>query len=201
MDKYLVLKPLTNAIYGGQILLGEKDISKNLCIRLLLLESNCVVEVDANNELTLNLYIIKASGHINICKLIDYSNNQTILFLVFEYYPNTELLTSLQKVKAFGKFQTKEFLNQIANAIHFLHQRNVAHRDISLENILLEKMNIQLQKKVYIAPKALKNQEYASISIDMWSLGVVLFTMHIGKYPFREANESDPRFTVYCRRG
>jgi len=98
--------------------------------------------------------------------------------------------------------------HQLCNAIAYLHAKGIAHRDLKLENILLDKKhNIKLidfglskygeaakkmrtlcGTKYYLAPEIVRGEAY-SIQCDVWSLGVILFTMCCGFLPFDHDNE------------
>ena len=87
------------------------------------------------------------------------------------------------------------------------------HRDIKLENILFDKQNFNLKiidfgfavrvggadKKLsvfcgtpsYMSPEIVKKQEYAGKSSDVWSLGILMFVILYGKFPFRGRDDYD----------
>jgi serine/threonine protein kinase len=101
---------------------------------------------------------------------------------------------------------------QLVSALAYCHSRNVAHRDIKLENILLneEKTMVKLidfgfstcipnEKKVklfcgtpsYMAPEIVSKKEYSGPPADIWALGVLLFALLCGRFPFKGANDNE----------
>ncbi|CAO2608042.1 Sperm motility kinase 2A [Lemmus lemmus] len=113
----------------------------------------------------------------------------------------------------FGYLQEQEarpIFRQVVSAVHYLHQRRIVHRDIKLENILIDregKVKLcdfglaiqvaegQMLKKVcgsllYMAPeilaKILASKPYDGLAVDMWSLGVVLYVLVTGQFPYTE---------------
>jgi serine/threonine protein kinase len=100
---------------------------------------------------------------------------------------------------------------QIIEAIGYIHSRSIVHRDIKLDNILLDgKGNVKigdfgvsrLVKKgeimreqcgtpAYIAPEILRDRGYQGFKVDIWSAGVVLFSMLYGSVPFKASNMSE----------
>ncbi|CAO2608043.1 Sperm motility kinase [Lemmus lemmus] len=108
----------------------------------------------------------------------------------------------------FGYLQEQEarpIFRQVVSAVHYLHQRRIVHRDIKLENILIDregKVKLcdfglaiqvaegQMLKKVcgsllYMAPEILASKPYDGLAVDMWSLGVLLYVLVTGQFPYK----------------
>lgn len=100
----------------------------------------------------------------------------------------------------------------MAEAFEYLHSRGIAHRDLKLDNVLIEeKTNMikiidfgfaafcqegQKQKifcgtPSYMAPELVKKAEYDGRHVDMWALGVLLFAMLSGTFPFKGQSEKE----------
>lgn len=105
----------------------------------------------------------------------------------------------------------QKYTREIINAVKYLHSREVIHRDLKLGNIFLgEKFEIKLgdfglatkleflnEKKRsicgtpnYIAPEIISGQGY-SYSVDIWSIGVIIYTLLVGIPPFETDNVAD----------
>ena len=101
---------------------------------------------------------------------------------------------------------------QIAEGIEYLHSQNIAHRDIKLDNILIEdktnmvkiidfgfsvmcssmqKLKIFCGTPSYMAPEITMKKEYDGKTVDMWALGVLLYVMLTGTFPFKGTTEAD----------
>ena len=105
-----------------------------------------------------------------------------------------------------AEIEAKYIWQQVVFAIHYLHQRNVTHRDIKLENILLDETRTRVkmidfgfstwfphEKKVkifcgtpsYMAPEIVSKIEYSGPPADVWALGVLLYALLCGRFPFK----------------
>lgn len=106
----------------------------------------------------------------------------------------------------------RRFFKQIADAFDYLHSKGIAHRDIKLDNILIEdktnmikiidfgfaafcsssqKLRIFCGTPSYMAPELVKKHEYDGRQVDMWALGVLLYALLAGTFPFKGGNETE----------
>ena len=128
-----------------------------------------------------------------------------------EYVSCGDLLSFVRKRSKLNEVTAKFIFRQIIEALQFIHSQNIVHRDIKLDNILIDLQNNikvcdfgvskQLKKgdimhdqcgtPAYIAPEILKNQGYEGFAVDIWSSGVVLYAMLSGTVPFKANNMND----------
>ena len=107
--------------------------------------------------------------------------------------------------------EAKRIFKQLLTALSYCHRKSIAHRDIKLENILLdEDRNVKLidfgfstcipnDKKIkmfcgtpsYMAPEIVMKLEYAGPPADIWASGVLLYALMNGKFPFRGDTDKD----------
>ena len=107
--------------------------------------------------------------------------------------------------------EAKRVFKQVVEGIRYCHSRCITHRDIKLENLLLDgDKNIKIidfgfstcipnDKKVkifcgtpsYMGPEIVNKTEYCGPPADIWALGVLLFTMLCGCFPYRGATDEE----------
>ncbi|KAL7269974.1 hypothetical protein RUND412_007331 [Rhizina undulata] len=154
--------------------------------------------------------------HPHIARLYEVIVTETLVWLVLEYCSGDELYNYLIKNGRLTVEQTKKIFTQLVGAVTYIHMHNIVHRDLKLENILLDKHeNVKLcdfgftreyerQKLLqtfcgtvcYSAPEMLKGEKYMAHAVDVWSLGVILYALLCGELPFDEDIEEDTKMKI-----
>ena len=157
--------------------------------------------------------ILKTLSKSNyIVKIYEEYETQRHICIVMEYICAGDLLTYIKKRNKLTEQIAKYIFKQILLALHYIHSHNIIHRDIKLDNILIDLdnniricdfgvskqidpdndiMHEQCGTPVYMAPELLKGGGYKGFSADLWSTGVVLYTMLSGTIPFKGNNVKD----------
>ncbi|KAK7087437.1 hypothetical protein V1264_021488 [Littorina saxatilis] len=148
-----------------------------------------------------------AGEHPLIVKAYEYWQSRRNLYIVLEYIPYGELFTLWTFHGAFPEQLVKIYISEMAMVLDYLHNSGVIYRDVKMENILLDSSgHMQLtdfglakwlqgggQTRTvcgtlqYMAPEVLTVYPYDHAA-DWWSLGVLMFTMLVGKYPVDAAD-------------
>ena len=144
----------------------------------------------------------------NIVKIFETYETKKHYCIVMEYICAGDLLSYIKKRGKLTEQVAKFIFKQIVLSLQYIHSHNIVHRDIKLDNILIdldnnikicdfgvskiikkgESMMEQCGTPAYIAPEILLNQGYEGFGVDIWSAGVVLYAMLGGTVPFKGNN-------------
>lgn len=145
--------------------------------------------------------------HANIIKFECCFEDSSCVYMQLELCAHGSMLDLLRRRKRFTEPETRYYLTQLVGAAQYMHTNSVIHRDLKLGNLMLDAdMNLKVgdfglaalvkfpgeRKKTicgtpnYIAPEILFDQNTGhSFEADIWSIGVVVYTMIVGKPPFQ----------------
>ena len=150
------------------------------------------------------------SNHKNVIKLYEVFEDDSFIYLVTEYIENGDLLNYLMTNPLFPESTTRIIMLQIIFALGYIHQNKIIHRDIKLNNILVDSnFNVKVcdfgicsfmksGKRIrdtggtpaYLAPEIITENGEISEKSDVWSLGVMLYLLTFGVLPFYSKNIS-----------
>ncbi|RLV95824.1 putative serine/threonine-protein kinase [Spathaspora sp. JA1] len=202
--------------------IGEGSFGKVYLARHILLNINVVLKcglIDDPN-IVREIYYHKQLKHKNIVSLYEVIKTESHLWIAMEYCEGGELYYYIYDKKSLTLAECQTIFFQIVLGVKYVHSLNLSHRDLKLENILLADKKRTVVKltdfgfirefnpysrrflsticgtTVYMAPELLKNEKYSGFSVDIWSLGVILYTMLYGVLPFDDDDELKTRAMI-----
>ncbi|XP_041850727.1 serine/threonine-protein kinase 33 isoform X2 [Melanotaenia boesemani] len=164
--------------------------------------------------------ILKHVNHAHIIHLEAVYNTAMMIYFVTELCKGGDLKKLLQKKKFFTEDETRYIISCLSDAVFYLHKRDIVHRDLKLQNILVKnsldedggRVDIKvadfglsmkmggvgigkMMKKAcgtltYMAPEMMRGRGY-SHWCDVWSIGVIMFMLLCGEPPFVSETKED----------
>lgn len=142
--------------------------------------------------------------HPHICRLYEMVPMTNHYYMLFEYVEGGQLLDYIVSHGSLNEKYARKFARGIALALDYCHRNNVVHRDLKIENIMINQKgdikiidfglsNLYLPKSLlktycgslyFAAPELLSAKPYTGPEVDIWSFGVVLYVLVCGKVPF-----------------
>ncbi|XP_047375937.1 putative sperm motility kinase W [Sciurus carolinensis] len=148
--------------------------------------------------------IMKAVEHPNVVQLFQVLETTDHIYVVMEYAGGGQLQQHVPEGVGLQEEEAQGLFLQVASALHYCHEKGIAHRDVKAENILLdgrghaklcdfglgrlftpgERLDTTCGTPAYWAPELFLAEEYDGPAVDVWSLGVLLYFMLTGRLPF-----------------
>lgn len=200
IDEFEILHELGKGGYSVVYSVRHKDTGKIYALK-------CAMKYkkgkDRSDRTRMEIEILSELRHRRIIKLKGWFEDKNTIYLVLQYLPERDLSRFFRNQLP-TKEQAVKIMRQIISALKYCHRKGIVHRDIKLDNILIdhdykikltdfglcavkEDSNQYFYDEVgtarYTAPELLRGDGYDE-SVDVWGLGVVLFLLLTGKYPF-----------------
>ena len=204
-DNYKIISKLNSGTQGSVFKVKSVKTSE---IKVLKIVSKA--SIDDENNFIKEIESIMKLEHPNINKVHEYFTDESNIYLITDFVINGKLSEYLPQNKFFNEQQTQFIMNQLLSAIDYLHNNNIIHCDINIDNLLVDKItenqsneqliNIKLtnigifnfitnetstkiREIIFKSPEVI-NRRY-SYKCDIWSCGVVMFYLLKGYHPFK----------------
>jgi len=167
---------------------------------------------DANQRRRIQqeIRLMEKLNHPRVIRHFEVLETSNRIHLVMECCGGGNLCSYLKRKRRLDEVVARTMLTQILDGLKYMHNLNVVHRDIKLENVLLDQdgsvklvdfgfsayvkdksLKIFCGTPSYMAPEIIKRKEYQGKPVDVWSLGVVLYAMVVGRFPFSGKSYSE----------
>lgn len=205
-SRFQVIKKLGQGTYGKVQLAVNKETGQQVAIKTIK-KSKIESEQDLV-RIRREIQIMSSIQHPHIVHIFEVFENNDKIVLVMQYASGGELYEYVSARNALSDQDARRLFRQIATAIYYCHKNKVCHRDLKLENILLdEKGNAKIGdfglsnvfaerhqlttfcgSPLYASPEIVKGTPYCGPEVDCWSMGVLLYTLVYGAMPFDGSN-------------
>ncbi|KAL0872643.1 hypothetical protein Bca101_022348 [Brassica carinata] len=204
-DRYELVKDIGSGNFGVARLMRDKQSNELVAVKYI--ERGEKIDENVKREIINH----RSLRHPNIVRFKEVILTPTHLAIVMEYAAGGELFERICNAGRFSEDEARFFFQQLISGVSYCHAMQVCHRDLKLENTLLDGspaprlkicdfgyskssvLHSQPKSTVgtpaYIAPEVLLKKEYDGKVADVWSCGVTLYVMLVGAYPFEDPEE------------
>ncbi|KAL8161066.1 hypothetical protein V2J09_012555 [Rumex salicifolius] len=187
-----------------------RDMKSNQNVAIKVIDKEKVLKVGLDLQIKREISAMKMLRHANVLQVYEVMASKSNIYMVLEYAKGGELFNKVAKGRLKEDIARWVF-QQLISAVDFCHRRGVYHRDLKLENLLLDDLgnlkvsdfglstlvesstHDELLKTIcgtpaYVAPEVISRKGYDGAKADTWSCGVILYAMLAGYLPFQDSN-------------
>ena len=199
----------------GRGAFGKVNIGLNILTgRIVAIKSfnkQNLLNEKAKKKILYETNLMRGLYHPSVTKILETFETDKYMLIIMEYISGGNLQNFVKKRRKLCEKTAKILYRQIIQGIKYIHSKGIVHRDIKLENILLDLNNIvkicdfgvgkltqkgqklmdQCGTPVYMAPEIIKGDGYEGFPVDVWSSGVALYIMLSGNIPFNRDKTHD----------
>ncbi|XP_028265791.1 NUAK family SNF1-like kinase 1 isoform X2 [Parambassis ranga] len=206
--RYEVMETLGKGTYGKVKRAVERASMKTVAIKSIRKER--ITDDLDRIHIQREIEITSSLRHYNIIRFHEVFESRDKIVIVMEYASRGELYDYIQERRRLPEADARSIFRQITSAVHYCHKNGVVHRDLKLENILLDQdLNVKLAdfglssnfqrgtllqtycgSPLYAAPEIVKGLPYQGPEVDCWALGVLLYALVYSSMPFDGASHA-----------
>eukprot|EP00262_Sarcandra_glabra_P010937 TRINITY_DN265_c1_g2_i3.p1 TRINITY_DN265_c1_g2~~TRINITY_DN265_c1_g2_i3.p1 ORF type:complete len:444 (-),score=87.71 TRINITY_DN265_c1_g2_i3:337-1668(-) len=188
-----------------------KNVETGQGFAVKILEKKKILDFKINEQIKREIGTLKLLKHPNVVRLYEVLASKTKIYMVLEYVTGGELFNKIATKGRLSESNGRKLFQQLIDAVIYCHDKGVFHRDLKLENVLVDsKENIKISdfglsalpqhykddgllhttcgSPNYVAPEVLANRGYDGSTSDIWSCGVILYVILTGYLPFDDRN-------------
>ncbi|KAF9241069.1 kinase-like protein [Melanogaster broomeanus] len=205
LNSFDIGRPLGKGKFGRVYMVRTKS-EPHYILALKCLYKSEIVQSRVEKQTRREIEIQQNLRHPNILRIYGYFHDEKRIFLMLEFAGKGELYKQLSKHGSFSEKRSSRYIDQMADALQYLHSKHVIHRDIKPENLLL---GINGELKIgdfgwsvhapgnrrmtlcgtldYLPPEMVEGKEHNE-KVDYWALGVLTYEFLVGNPPFEDRN-------------
>jgi serine/threonine protein kinase len=211
LEDYIIGKQIGQGAYATVFFGLHRESGKKVAIKIY--EKYKLLDPQRRKSVRCEIRLMERLRHPNIVIFHDALDTPKQIHIIMDFVGGGSLHHFLKKRpgRRLDDQVAKRLIFQVAQGIKYLHDRHIVHRDIKLENLLLDESNtvkiidfgfstiVPPGKKLkifcgtpsYMAPEIVARKEYAGFCADIWATGVLLYALLCGSFPFRGQNDRD----------
>ncbi|KAK7388078.1 hypothetical protein VNO78_22883 [Psophocarpus tetragonolobus] len=209
LGKYELGRTLGEGNFGKVKIARNTDSDQPYAVKII--DKNKIIDLNITNQIKREIATLKLLRHPNVVRLYEVLASKAKIYMVLEYVNGGELFHIIASKGKLTEREGRKVFQQMIDGVSYCHTRGVFHRDLKLENVLVDnKGNIKITdfglsalpqhlradgllhttcgSPNYVAPEVLANKGYHGATSDTWSCGVILYVILVGYLPFDDRN-------------
>ncbi|XP_049937189.1 CBL-interacting protein kinase 5-like [Nymphaea colorata] len=208
MQKYELGKLLGQGTFAK--VYHARNLADGNSVAIKVIDKEKILKVGMIEQIKREIAVMRLVRRPNIVELHEVMATKAKIYFVMEFVRGGELFNKVAK----GKLKedlARRYFQQLISAVDFCHSRGVYHRDLKLENLLLDEngdlkitdfglsalaecrrndglLHTLCGTPAYVAPEVIHKKGYDGAKADIWSCGVILFVLLAGYPPFHDPN-------------
>ncbi|KAL4778060.1 kinase-like domain-containing protein [Aspergillus varians] len=201
LDQYHTVKVLGEGSFGKVKLAIHQASGRQVALKII--SRRKLLSRDMIGRVEREIQYLQLLRHPHIIKLYTVISTKSDIIMVLEY-AERELFDYLVKRGRCNDAEARKFFQQIICAVEYCHRHKIVHRDLKPENLLIDRdKNVKIAdfglsnimtdgnflktscgSPNYAAPEVISGKLYAGPEVDVWSCGVILYVLLVGRLPF-----------------
>jgi serine/threonine protein kinase len=206
-SSYEILRVIGTGSFSTVCLVVDRSTDREYACKIV--SRRCLAGGGAFARFEQEVRLLPSLVHPNIVRFEQVLYHPELIFVLMEHCPNGDLFTYIVENGVLPEHEARELFAQILSAVHFLHSKGIVHRDLKPENVLLDEfrhaklgdfgfchmvgaqtlLKTRCGSPFYAPPEIIARQPYDGRIADVWSLGIMLFTMVTGSLPWSTSNQ------------
>lgn len=202
IDHYIIEKTIGEGGFGKVKLARHEFTGSEVAIKII--NKKLVKQKKMGSKIQREIRLLKYFNHPNMIRLYQVLDTTQNIFVVMEYVSGGELFSLVEKKKGLSEDEARQVFRQIIDGVEYCHQNLVVHRDLKLENILVDEdgfikiadfglsnfmkdghfLKTSCGSLHYAPPEIIQSKPYTGVEVDTWSCGVILYAMLTAGLPF-----------------
>lgn len=219
-SSFTFIDTIASGAFGTVVKAIEIKTGQEVAVKIIKKNSRLIDTSHIKEEIN----ILKQLDHPNIVKFYDYIETNLKIYIIMEYIKGGTLKRLIETKHSFSENEACIIIEKLLSAIAYIHSKNVCHRDVKPENIMMNDYNDLTSLKLvdfglsaqnfdnfedsnycgtylYMAPEQIEKRLYSK-EVDVWSVGIILYMLlNEGKHPFYTKGESKKKYIENIKKG